>query len=226
MGARNETILYGTQELLPYLQGPLLSLGLAAKFAVSDCAHLQRNSYLSISFARSQQGQRALWPVVEHSRYRERLQTRVAPLIDSEVEQKIIELAQLKISEITWFGSGLLRTTMTGEFIDLNRGVQREGMWTIDHCETSIFENEVRAAFDLPLGDISLRHSNWMTTEFSAPHELDMFRPYLHLCARNPRYKFHHYSSHEGVVSLSADKAILRQDLEHAVDYLEGVINE
>lgn len=71
-----------------------------------------------------------------------------------------------------------------------------------------------------------MRDASWMTLEFSAPVDLDMFRTYLHLCARNPGYKFHHYDSHSGVIFLSGEERKIREDLQHAVDYLEGVINE
>ena len=187
---------------------------------------LFRSRYLSIHFARSEHGQRAMWPIVSHSKYRGRLLTTPANALNGELREKVISRIQEILNTLSWHGSGLARFDDSGEFIDVVRGCQRESMWTLDTSITSQFENEVRSSFNLPLGDVSMRDVSWMTLEFSAPVELDMFRPYLHLCARNPGYKFHHYDAHRGVIFLSGKEREIREDLEHAVDYLEGVINE
>lgn len=225
MVASNRTI-YAASELLGYLDWPLLSLSIDAKKEKSEQLPIDRDKYLSIIFARSQQGQCAIWPPAQHSHFRGRLVTQLASAISADESQRFLEIAQGEIAKISWRGSGMVRISMEGKLIDVTRGAQREAIWTLDHSLTSVFENEVRAVFDLPLGDISLRSSEWMTMEFAAPQELDMFHPYLHLCARNPRYKFHHFDTHHGVISLSGNSEKLAEDLEHAVDYLEGVINE
>ena len=218
--------IFASEDLIGYLNWPLLSLGLHAETNISHAPDISKDSYLSINFARSQQGQRAIWPIVEHTFFRDRLKSSLATSLSEEISHRVLKQTQEIINTLTWNGSGITRFTVTGELIDITRGVQRESMWSLDHSTTSAFENAVRAVFDLPLGDVTSRDGSWMTLEFSAPHELDMFRPYLHLCARNPRYKFHHFDSHRGVVSLSGKALNLQEDLEHAVEYLEGVIDE
>ena len=218
--------IFATSEIRDYLRWPLKSLELDGVISVIDSKFIDVSPYLSIHFARSEHGQRAIWPIVSHSKYRERLLTTPANTLTGEIREKVISGIQEILNSLSWQGSGLARFNDSGEFIDVIRGCQRESMWTLDTSITSQFENEVRSSFNLPLGDISMRDASWMTLEFSAPTELDMFRPYLHLCARNPGYKFHHYDSHSGVIFLSGEEREIREDLEHAVDYLEGVINE
>lgn len=61
----------------------------------------------------------------------------------------------------------------------------------------------------------------------------DMYRPYLHLMARNPRLKFHHYRKEVRpgrkighVTLLGEDLVELMQEIDHAIDYLSGAIDE
>ena len=63
----------------------------------------------------------------------------------------------------------------------------------------------------------------------------DMYRPYLHLMARTPGLKFHHYRKEAkpgrklGHVTLLGDGdhlVELIQEVDHAIDYLSGAIDE
>ena len=61
----------------------------------------------------------------------------------------------------------------------------------------------------------------------------DMYPPYLHLMARTPALKFHHYAKEVrpgrkiGHVTLLGDNAVeLAKEIEHAVDYMIGAIDE
>jgi 5-(carboxyamino)imidazole ribonucleotide synthase len=61
----------------------------------------------------------------------------------------------------------------------------------------------------------------------------DMYRPYLHLMARTPGLKFHHYRKEVRpgrkighVTLLGADLVELRQEVQHALDYLSGAVDE
>ena len=216
--------LYGEQELIKYLEWPMESLGIFLDSTVLEKKVLSIPNFLSIHYAISKHKQLSLWGITEHDFYRDRLISKPWANFEVGADEALFKEAQERISKFDEFGSGLLRFTKSGQFIDRYRGVHRESMWTLDFSYTSQFENELRAVMDLPLGDVG-RELDWMTMEFSAPEQLDMVHPYLHLCARNPRYKFHHFSSFRGVVSLSGS-AQLREELEHAIDYLEGVINE
>jgi 5-(carboxyamino)imidazole ribonucleotide synthase len=61
----------------------------------------------------------------------------------------------------------------------------------------------------------------------------DMYRPYLHLMARNPDLKFHHYKKEvrKGrkighVTAVGENLLQLTHDVQHARDYMSGVIDE
>jgi 5-(carboxyamino)imidazole ribonucleotide synthase len=60
-----------------------------------------------------------------------------------------------------------------------------------------------------------------------------MYRPYLHLMARNPDLKFHQYMKEVrpgrkiGHVTAAGSNLLqLREDVQHACDYMSGVIDE
>ena len=216
--------LYGEKDLIDYLQWPMKSLGIFLTPRVVDRKSISEENFFSIHYAFSQHKQLSLWGITEHSFYRGRLMSKPRSNDKSEVDEYIVGQVQSHLSTSEDFGSGLFRFTTGGELIDHHRGVHRESMWTLDFSYTSQFENELRGVLDLPLGNVS-REFDWMTLEFSAPDTLDMVHPYLHLSARNPRYKFHHYGPFHGIVTVSGN-GNLREDLEHAVDYLEGVITE
>jgi hypothetical protein len=60
---------------------------------------------------------------------------------------------------------------------------------------------------------------------FDAPHNLDMQQPFKHLFAHEPGYRIVKATSHYGYVALQ-DCEDLFKKVAHAVDYLEGVVNE
>ena len=122
-----------------------------------------------------------------------------------------------------------------GEFIinELALRPHNSGHWSIEGSVTSQFEQHLRAILDLPLGDTS-RTSDWavMGNMLGGDYP-DMYRPYLHLMARNPRLKFHHYRKEVKpgrkighVTLLGSDLVELRQEVDHAIDYLSGAIDE
>ena len=107
------------------------------------------------------------------------------------------------------------------------------GHWSIDGSRTNQFEQHLRAILDLPLGDPTMTDSFAVTGNVFASTKTDMYRPYLHLMARNPRLKFHMYGKEArpgtkiGHINLlGKDLVELRTEVEHAVDYMSGVIDE
>ena len=111
----------------------------------------------------------------------------------------------------------------------LTFGPSTTGVWTIEGSRTSQFEQHLRAILDLPLGDPSLCARFTLSAEFRG--ERNMYRPYLHLMARSPGLKFHQYPSenaiHSGhVTALGADLLDLQECISHAVEYMNGVIDE
>ena len=211
--------VYGDPLLERFFHYPEESLGIKFEFHSEIAPHISRASYISIHSARSESGQAALWRTVRHHHYRGRLITEPIdlPVLNS--------LQHVVLSEITdQIGSALFRFEETGSLIDITRGIQRESMWSLDQAETSQIENEIRAQLDLPLGSIESTHA-WIAGEFEAPHHLDMVHPFRHLFARQPTLKFHRFKTHSGFITLSGARASL-EEMYHAIDYLEGVINE
>jgi 5-(carboxyamino)imidazole ribonucleotide synthase len=66
-----------------------------------------------------------------------------------------------------------------------------------------------------------------------AGRKIDMYRPYLHLMARTPALKFHQYrnevslGSKVGHITLLGDRLEdLTSEIQHAIDYISGEIDE
>ena len=105
--------------------------------------------------------------------------------------------------------------------------------WSIDGAVTSQFENHLRAVLDLPLGDPSAR-APWSVMVNVVGGELpDLYRPYLHVLARDPGLRVHLYGKsvrqgrkvgHVTVVGDDLDDLLARAH--HAADYISGVIDE
>lgn len=122
-----------------------------------------------------------------------------------------------------------------GELIvnELAMRPHNSGHWTIDGSVTSQFEQHLRAVLDLPLGDTALTGEWAVMGNVLGGEKSDMYRPYLHLMARTPALKFHHYRKEVrpgrkiGHVTLIGDNlSFLQDEISHAVDYLSGAIDE
>jgi len=123
-----------------------------------------------------------------------------------------------------------------GEELYVNELAMRphnSGHWTIDGAKTSQFEQHLRAVLDLPLGDPSMTARNVVMGNILGGEKEDMYRPYLHLMARNPDLKFHHYRKEVkpgrkiGHINALGDHLVeLRADVEHALAYMSGEIDE
>lgn len=210
-------------ELLPILEIAAHRLGLSVAERTIPQIFLE-SSYQSIAVSRTTLNQIVTYPVVTHSNYRSRLLTIPAKLTEpgrEELQHQAIEV----ISKNGLVGSYLIRFTMAGEVLEVIEGVTSEGLWSQEFAATSIFENAVRTSHDLPLGNSQMIESDWAIMNFRAPLELDMKRPYLHLFAHDPNFRIQKFSSHTGYVAITG-KTDLWAKVTHAVDYLEGVIDE
>ena len=210
-------------ELLPILDNAVRRLGLP----VTERTIPQRfpeSSYESIAISRTTLNQIVTYPLVSHSNYRGRLVTTPSRFTQSErveLQHRAIEL--IKKSDLV--GSYLIRFTSAGEISEVIKGVTSESLWSEEFAATSTFENAVRASFDLPLGNSEMTESEWAIINFSAPLELDMKHPYLHLFAHDPNYRVQKFSSHTGYIAITGTSDLFSK-VTHAVDYLEGVIDE
>jgi 5-(carboxyamino)imidazole ribonucleotide synthase len=125
--------------------------------------------------------------------------------------------------------------TSEGELLvnELAMRPHNSGHWTIEGSVTSQFEQHLRAILDLPLGDPSMSASFAVMGNILGGDKSDMYRPYLHLMARNPELKVHQYMKEVRpgrkighVNAVGEDLLHLEELIEHARDYMSGEIDE
>lgn len=159
-----------------------------------------------------------------------------APLMSAELSGQAQKIALDIASEVKLIGVMAVEMFVKGEEIFINELAMRphnSGHWTIEGSRTSQFEQHLRAILDLPLGDPTMTDNFAVMGNVLGSAKTDMYRPYLHLMARNPSLKFHMYGKDVrpgrkiGHINLlGKDLVELRTEIEHAVDYMSGVIDE
>ena len=159
-----------------------------------------------------------------------------APLMSAELSERAQKIALDIASEVKLVGVMAVEMFVKGDEIFINELAMRphnSGHWTIEGSQTSQFEQHLRAILDLPLGDPSMKDDVAVMGNILGKNKTDMYRPYLHLMARNPSLKFHMYGKevrpgrkigHVNV--LGKDLVELRTEIEHAIDYMSGDIDE
>lgn len=199
------------------------NLGLLAE--VNEIAEpLIKGEFFSIAAVRSSTNQLVTYPITFNKFHRDRLIT--SPTNETLPTGKILqESVNEQVKTQNLYGAHTFIFEKTGELKTIHEGIGKVALWSDLFSVTSIFENAVRAAFQLPLGTSELIERDWILGCFSAPQHLEMQSPYLHLFAHQPRYRIRKLSTHSGFVALS-NSANLEMELIHAIDYLEGVISE
>ena len=159
-----------------------------------------------------------------------------APLMSNEMSEKAQQIALDVAAEVKLIGVMAVEMFVKGDDIFINELAMRphnSGHWTIDGARTSQFEQHLRAILDLPLGDPAMTDGYAVMGNILGKNKSDMYRPYLHLMARNPSLKFHMYGKevrpgrkigHVNVIG--KDLVELRREIEHAVDYMSGEVDE
>ena len=159
-----------------------------------------------------------------------------APLMSNEMSEKAQQIALDIAAEVKLIGVMAVEMFVKGDDIFINELAMRphnSGHWTIEGARTSQFEQHLRAILDLPLGDPAMTDGYAVMGNILGKNKSDMYRPYLHLMARNPSLKFHMYGKevrpgrkigHVNVIG--KDLVELRREIEHAVDYMSGEIDE
>ena len=159
-----------------------------------------------------------------------------APIMNAEMSEKAQKIALDIAAEIKLIGVMAVEMFVMGKDIFINELAMRphnSGHWTIEGSQTSQFEQHLRAILDLPLGDPSMTDDFAVMGNILGKDKTDMYRPYLHLMARNPSLKFHMYGKevrpgrkigHVNVIG--KDLVELRTEIEHAMDYMSGEIDE
>ena len=195
-------------------------------------------SEAAIMVARSPHGQLSTWAVTETVQ-REGICIETispAPGISEELSQRINLAAMTIAGHISLVGVMAMEIFVKGDDFVINELAMRphnSGHWTIEGSHTSQFEQHLRAVLDLPLGDTRMRAEHAVMGNIIGGHKEELYRPYLHLMARTPGLKFHNYRKEFragrklGHVTLIGDDLLeLRQEIEHARDYMSGEIDE
>jgi len=159
-----------------------------------------------------------------------------APQLSNDLSEKAQKLALDVANEIGVIGVMAVEIFVKGQELFINELAMRphnSGHWTIEGSLTSQFEQHLRAVLDLPLGNPQMTAPIAVMGNILGGDKEDMYRPYLHLMARTPELKFHHYKKEVrtgrkiGHVNLLGDNLLeLTQEVQHALDYLSGEIDE
>jgi 5-(carboxyamino)imidazole ribonucleotide synthase len=159
-----------------------------------------------------------------------------APCISDEISEQAQKLALDIAAEVGVIGVMAVEMFVKGDHLFINELAMRphnSGHWTIDGSRTSQFEQHLRAILDLPLGEPAMTHEYAVMGNILGGDKADMYRPYLHLMARNPDLKFHQYKKEvrKGrkighVTAIGSDLLQLTTDVQHARDYMSGAIDE
>jgi 5-(carboxyamino)imidazole ribonucleotide synthase len=158
------------------------------------------------------------------------------PEFNEKQSQAAQDLALKIADEIGLVGVMAVEMFVKGEQLLINELALRphnSGHWTIEGSVTSQFEQHLRAILDLPLGETSMTAKWAVMGNVLGGSKEDMYRPYLHLMARTPALKFHQYRKEVrpgrkiGHVTITGDDLVeLRQEVEHALAYMSGEIDE
>lgn len=159
-----------------------------------------------------------------------------APKLSVALSEKAQKLALEIAAEVEVVGVMAVEFFVKGEELFVNELAMRphnSGHWTIEGSHTSQFEQHLRAVLDLPLGDPTMTAPIAVMGNVIGADKTDMYRPYLHLMARTPALNFHHYKKEVRpgrkvghVTLLGEDLVELTQEVQHALDYMSGEIDE
>lgn len=192
---------------------------------------------ISVMVARSPHGQAATWSPTQTIQKDGICTMTIAPAnISNEISQQAQEMALNIANDLKLIGVMAVEIFVKASQLFINELAMRphnSGHWTIDGSVTSQFEQHLRAILDLPLGDTSMTAKYAVMGNVLGGEKADMYRPYLHLLARTPRLKVHQYRKEVkpgrkiGHVTLLGENLVdLRAEVEHAIDYMGGVIDE
>ncbi len=193
---------------------------------------------IAVMVARSPHGQATTWAPTQTIQ-RDGICTMTispAPQLCDAMSEKAQKLALDIAHEISVVGVMAVEIFVKGEEMFINELAMRphnSGHWTIEGSITSQFEQHLRAVLDLPLGDPSMTAPFAVMGNILGGEKSDMYRPYLHLMARTPTLKFHHYKKEVrtgrkiGHVNLLGNNLVeLTQEVMHALEYMSGEIDE
>ena len=193
---------------------------------------------IAVMVARSAHGQATTWAPTQtvQSDGICTLTITPAPVISQEIAEEAQHLALSIANDISLIGVMAVEIFVKANDLFINELAMRphnSGHWTIEGSRTSQFEQHLRAILDLPLGDPSMTANFAVMGNILGGDKTDMYRPYLHLMARNPQLKFHQYKKEVragrkiGHVTVIGENLLeLTEIAEHARDYMSGEIDE
>ena len=196
------------------------------------------DSEIAVMVARSEHGQATSWAPTQtiQSDGICTLTISPAPVISPAIAEQAQHLALSIAEEISLIGVMAVEMFVKGDELYINELAMRphnSGHWTIEGSRTSQFEQHLRAILDLPLGDPTMTAPYAVMGNILGGEKTDMYRPYLHLMARNPNLKFHQYKKEVrkgrkiGHVTVIGENLLeLTEIVEHARDYMSGEIDE
>ena len=196
------------------------------------------DSEIAVMVARSAHGQATTWAPTQtvQSEGICTLTISPAPVISQDVAEKAQHLALSIANDISLIGVMAVELFVKRDELFVNELAMRphnSGHWTIEGSRTSQFEQHLRAILDLPLGDPAMTAGFAVMANILGGEKSDMYRPYLHLMARNPELKFHQYKKEirKGrkighVTAVGENLLELTEIVEHARDYMSGEIDE
>jgi 5-(carboxyamino)imidazole ribonucleotide synthase len=193
---------------------------------------------ITVMVARSPHGQASTWsPTIDMKKDGISVMTITpVPKLSHDLSERVQKIA-IEIAEISGVvGVAAVEILVKGEEIFINNlvmGTHNSGLWTIEGARTSQFEQHLRAVLDLPLGDPTMTAPIAVTGNLVAGKKANMYRPYLHLMARTPALKFHQYRNevsqghNAGHITLLGESLEdLTNEIQHAIDYVSGEIDE
>ena len=196
------------------------------------------DSEIAVMVARSPHGQATTWAPTQTIQDDGICTSTIspAPSISEELAQRAQHLALEIAEEVQLIGVMAVEIFVKGDELYINELAMRphnSGHWTIDGARTSQFEQHLRAILDLPLGDPSMSAPFAVMGNILGGDKSDMYRPYLHLMARNPDLKFHQYKKEVRVgrkighvTAVGSDLEELNEIVHHARQYMTGEIDE
>ena len=199
---------------------------------------IEFDSEIAVMVARSPHGQATTWAPTQTVQKDGICVMTIspAPQLSAALSEKAQKLALDIAAEVGVVGVMAVEMFVKGDNLFINELAMRphnSGHWTIEGSHTSQFEQHVRAVLDLPLGDPSMTAPIAVMGNVLGGSKTDMYRPYLHLMARTPALNFHHYKKDVRpgrkighVTLLGKDLVDLTNEVQHAVDYMSGEIDE
>ena len=201
-------------------------------------SHIDEGSTICVMVARSPHGQATTWAPSEIIRKNGHWIMSISParqLSDSS-QEKAQQLALDISAQLGAVGVIAVEFSMIDQelsVVNVEMHPHSSGNWTVDGAITSQYEQHLRAVLDLPLGDPSMTSRFVVTANVYCGDKPNMYRPYLHLMARTPAMKFHQYKNSStpgalvGHVTLAGNNLeVLIEEIEHALQYMQGEIEE